>query len=391
MKKKRILTLIDYYLPGYKAGGPIRTMANLADQLSDEYEFWIVTRDRDLGDRDAYDGVELAVWTEYGNAKIFYIPKLQWGPRIMHHLLVSTQYDILYLNSFFSPMVTGFPLLLRLFKVTKPVPVVLAPRGQLTSGALNLKSTKKRFYIALVKKLGLYNDLLWQASSKREENDIRRLNLDCNDSIYIAPDLLSKVESTVAGAALVQRPLGPVRLVFISRISPIKNLDFLLRVLNRVACMVELSVYGPKEDLKYWEVCQRMIESLPSNIKVSVGGHIPYEHVQSVFSQQDLFVFPTQGENFGHVIFEAMSVGTSVLVSDQTPWRADPRGAVQVLPLEEQKWCTAIECWGYMEPEQFLERRRAAFVYAQEYLDESQSIEKSKLLFSSSLNLDKLS
>ena len=35
----------------------------------------------------------------------------------------------------------------------------------------------------------------------------------------------------------------------------------------------------------------------------------------------DLFFLPTRGENFGHVIAEALSVGTPVLISDQTPWR----------------------------------------------------------------------
>lgn len=35
----KILTLADYYLPGYKAGGPIRTLANMVDMLGDEFKF----------------------------------------------------------------------------------------------------------------------------------------------------------------------------------------------------------------------------------------------------------------------------------------------------------------------------------------------------------------
>ncbi len=34
-----------------------------------------------------------------------------------------------------------------------------------------------------------------------------------------------------------------------------------------------------------------------------------------------LLVLPTRGENFGHVILEALLAGCPVLVSDQTPWR----------------------------------------------------------------------
>jgi len=40
-----ILGLVEYYLPGYKSGGPVRTIANMVNQLSDHFEFWIVTRD----------------------------------------------------------------------------------------------------------------------------------------------------------------------------------------------------------------------------------------------------------------------------------------------------------------------------------------------------------
>jgi len=49
-----------------------------------------------------------------------------------------------------------------------------------------------------------------------------------------------------------------------------------------------------------------------------------------VFSKYDLFFFPTRGENYGHVIAESLSVGTSVLTSDQTPW--------QRLPDDELGW-----------------------------------------------------
>ena len=42
--------------------------------------------------------------------------------------------------------------------------------------------------------------------------------------------------------------------------------------------------------------------------------------MQSRFAQHDVFLFPTMGENYGHVIFEALSVGCIPVISDQTPW-----------------------------------------------------------------------
>ena len=45
--KPVILAFIGNYLPGYKAWGILRTVVNTLDHLCDEFEFWIVTRDRD--------------------------------------------------------------------------------------------------------------------------------------------------------------------------------------------------------------------------------------------------------------------------------------------------------------------------------------------------------
>jgi hypothetical protein len=35
--KLKIMTFVGSYLPGYKAGGPIRTLANIVDRLGDEF------------------------------------------------------------------------------------------------------------------------------------------------------------------------------------------------------------------------------------------------------------------------------------------------------------------------------------------------------------------
>ena len=40
---KKILILAGHYLPGHKDGGPLRTLINITEALSDEYEFYIST------------------------------------------------------------------------------------------------------------------------------------------------------------------------------------------------------------------------------------------------------------------------------------------------------------------------------------------------------------
>ncbi len=56
--KKRLLVFISFYLPGFKAGGPIKTIQNMVTQLDGDLDFCIVTRDRDLGDTEAYSSIK---------------------------------------------------------------------------------------------------------------------------------------------------------------------------------------------------------------------------------------------------------------------------------------------------------------------------------------------
>ena len=47
MTRKKILISIDWFLPGTKSGGPVRSYANLIDHFKGDFEFYIVTRDTD--------------------------------------------------------------------------------------------------------------------------------------------------------------------------------------------------------------------------------------------------------------------------------------------------------------------------------------------------------
>ncbi|MEM9024054.1 MAG: hypothetical protein AAGB22_09950, partial [Bacteroidota bacterium] len=64
LKRPRVLLFADWFLPGYKAGGPIRSCANLIAQLQDSYEFLVVTRDTDYCETTPYPEVTSNAWNE---------------------------------------------------------------------------------------------------------------------------------------------------------------------------------------------------------------------------------------------------------------------------------------------------------------------------------------
>ena len=322
--KPKILTFVGFYLPGYKAGGPLRTIANMVDHLGDDFEFWIVTSDRDLGDTKAYPGLLLDQWLTHGNARVFYLSPKNKTVEGLANVIKNTPHDVLYLNSFFDPVFTLKPLLARFRSKFHRRPLVLAPRGEFSPEALKIRGAKKSVYMFIGKLLGLYKGVTWQASSEHEAEDIRNALGVADSEIFIASDLPSKTvnrASVVSNSNGCVASRGVVRIVFLSRISPMKNLDYALRILACVRARVIFDIYGPIEDFDYWQECQELVGKLSSHVEVHYRGAVAPSEVSATFAQYDLFLFPSRGENYGHVIAESLEVGTSVLISDRTPWR----------------------------------------------------------------------
>jgi len=72
--KKKILIFIDWFLPGYKAGGPIRSVANLTAHLFSEFEFLIITRNNDYLEKSPYPNVKANQWVNFSeNIKVYYL------------------------------------------------------------------------------------------------------------------------------------------------------------------------------------------------------------------------------------------------------------------------------------------------------------------------------
>jgi glycosyltransferase involved in cell wall biosynthesis len=317
-----ILTFIGNYLPGYKAGGILRTIVNTVDHLCDEFEFRIVTRDRDLGDAEPYPDIKLKQWQKVGNAMVYYLPPQSSSLRDIHQLILGTPHHVLYLNSYFDPF-TVMALLNRKFRRKPYKPVIVAPWGEFAWASLKQKYAKKFVYIQAARLFGLYKNVTWRASSEFEKSDIIKVMKIKSNAIHITGDFpIKSIPSALFEAA--HQPSSEhveLKIVFLSRISREKNLDYALRVLSKVKARVIFDIYGPAENAAYWKECQAIIGQLPANVKVNYLGSVDPNQVVNIFSRYDLFLFPSGGEAYGHVIAECLISGTPVLISTDTPWR----------------------------------------------------------------------
>ena len=391
MNRPIVLVFARYYLPGYRSGGPARSIANMVERFGDEFHFRIITSDRDIGDNDPYEGIVPDIWCEAGKAEVMYLSARQHGFAGIAKLMQQTPHDLVYLNSFFDAGYTAIPLLLRRLGLTPNKPYVMAPRGEFSPGAIALKASRKRFYLRLIRTFGLAQDVVWQASSAYEASDIKNMDGSATARICIAPNLSSSDSCNASQHFFLQRKPGdPLRIVFLSRISPKKNLHFALRVLRQSQHPIVFDIYGPVTDETYWQRCQAEIKTLPNHVRAIYHGHIPPARVSKVISGYDLFFLPTLGENYGHVIAESLSVGTPILISDTTPWRnLQTLGVGWDLSLnEEASFLHSIQYCIRLNADEYTTWRAFIRGYAAKKLSDPEVVEANRQLFLSALSLE---
>ena len=382
MQRPTILTLLDHYLPGYKHGGPITTVRHMAQCMSDHFRFRVITRDRDDRDTAPYSGIIPNTWSHIEGVEVCHLQPGSQGNRLLCDVLKNGDYDVLYLNSMFSPKFTIRPLVLRWRKKLPPRQVVLAPRGELSPGALRIKPTKKKVFIQMARLAKLYRGIRWQASSEFEKRDIKNL-IGTHTDITIAPDVSASPMQSSERWKWRNKPKGVLRILFLSRVCQVKNLDGALSMLGSIKGKVIFNIVGPIQDTHYWLQCQSLQQNLPQNIDVHYFGSLPPAEVRRMMVEHDLFFLPTHSENFGHVIIEALSSGCPVLISDQTPWRdlASSNVGWDLPLIQERQFQQVLQQCVDMDPQQFRTLREAAWRYSVNYSREDEALRMNYKVF----------
>jgi glycosyltransferase involved in cell wall biosynthesis len=342
--RKRVLVCIGRYLPGSKDGGPIRSIANMVTHLSPYFDFYIVTADRDVKDAATYPGITSGRWYRVGSAWVLYCSSV--GTAIIRRAFRQIRPDLVVLNSFLDKF-TQIALLLRRSGAFGKTPTLLAPRGEFSAGAMEIKQRKKDLYRKVAKMLGLYHHLLWQVSTAREKQELLEAAPACRldpGSVHVAYNI---TDDLATSALHVMKEAGAVKLVFISRISEKKNLHYLLEALPKIQGQVHLSVFGPvtEKDSPYWEKCKVSSAKLPNNIKVDYHGSLEHSAVPQSLHDHHFFTLPTRGENFCHAAVESFVNGTPVILSDTTPWSGleELNAGFDISLQDREKWITTLQ------------------------------------------------
>lgn len=376
---KKVLIWLDWFTPGYKAGGPITSNRNLVEQLSEKISFEILTTDTDYCETEPYLDIVSGRWHERGFGRIFYLRRKAGCLARLYRIsraAAMSQAKVWYLNDVYSWCFSIWPLLLA--RKMRPEKLIVAPRGTLSPQAFSHGSFKKHSFIRLARLFGLYRNVVFQATSQEEAEHIRS-HMGSKARIELLNNLPMK---SVLRIPSRNKLPGRVRLISAARISPEKNTLFALECLRNCTSSVQFDLYGQIYDQDYWRRCEQVISDLPRNVEVRYCGTLPPERLREKLSEADFLFLPTCGENFGHTILECLQSGVPVIISDRTPWRRlEHAGVGWDLPLEGKQFAKAIESCAAMDAVTYAGYVENALKYAERATDTEQLKKRYLTLF----------
>ena len=334
----RILAVVEWYPPAYKAGGPIRSVHNLMQLLRAQtnHHLEVVCGDRDLGSDSPLEGIQTDAPLQQDGVVVTYRSSTsrKWWLDKLRGTEGSPGPDVVYLNSLFSSRFALHPLLAAR---ALGIPVVLAPRGMLGDGALAIKPFKKRVFLFVARALGWFRKVRWHASTEVERCEI--LAHFPSARVHIALNV-----PLVQAKALALKSDGPMTWIMLGRVQQKKNLDFALEALQHVDLKgrrLRVDLVGPAEDEAY---LQKLLGMSKPGLEVRHVGAVPPHELGPLWERSHALLMPTTHENFGHAVVEAWAHGRPVLLSDQTPWRGlSDAGLGWDLPLDQAAWVGGLE------------------------------------------------
>lgn len=304
--------ITEYFHPFSDAGGPIRSIENILQYFISGSNICILTSSSDYKNKPLPIGyiADSIVTDKVTGHKIAYVSKYLIGLFFLFKSIKRN--DIVYINGLFKPSLNLIPILIS-------NKLIICPRGMLQFNLLKQKSFVKYLYLSLLKFIFLFKNVQWHATTKQEALEIssvlgKKTNIKVISNIPVKPFTIFKKYTKQPQALL---------LVYYGLIVENKGLLTLIQTLKNLNYPVSLDIYGSVKDLAYWRLCQQQINENNSLASLNYKGHANPADSQTILASYDALVLLTKGENFGHSIYEALSVGTPVIISDKTPWVFD--------------------------------------------------------------------
>ncbi len=364
--KNKILLLYPYYWPFYGAGGPVQSLFNLVDFFSESATFYLISHSKDINGENSALPIQEDVWVQGPNHEYCYYTKTI-SPFTLLKVFNDCKPDVVLINGVFHWHTSFVGVLLARMK---GVSTIVSPRGMLQPWALSRGKVKKKIFLFFFELL-LTKNIRWHATNEQEQNEI--LNIFGKDQlVFVAPNIPRKVS---AGTKIENfQSTEKIKLVFLSLINPNKNLHVAIDAVSADSNRFSLDIYGPIIDENYWSKCSTLLKA----DSIIYKGSVPPWEVPSVLQEYHFFVLPTEGENFGHAIFDSLASGVPVIITDRTPWQnVDSHNAGFYINLTDKNSLpNVLEKIATLSNEEYNQYRSNSIRYAKTYLSGRNFIEE---------------
>ena len=198
------------------------------------------------------------------------------------------------------------------------IPVVLSPRGMLTSYTQTNRNSLAKNLIHKIIGKRLLNYCHIHATSEQEKYDI--LTLLNPKSIVVIPNLVQLNDRHVTNKE--QQSINnentaiPFKIIFLSRIEEKKGLELLFDALSILNFDFILTIAG-SGNKDYIQSLKTKATHLKLGDKISWLGQVKNDDKFNLLSKNDIMVLTSYNENFANVVIESLSVGTAVILSNQ--------------------------------------------------------------------------
>jgi glycosyltransferase involved in cell wall biosynthesis len=327
----RVLKVTQSYIPFLERGGPVVKVAAIAQGLQERgHQVTVLTADLGLNQiANGTDGLQRGRWgwrSERNSIEAIYLSSwcryrsLTWNPGIFgfcRERMASFQIVHIYgLYDLLGPVVARACRRL-------DIPYVVEPMGMFRPIVRNI--ALKRFYRRLLGNSMVRGAARLIATAAQEQGElvgegipaekivIRRNGIEVPDRIPVRGTFRRRW-GIADHASLV---------LFLGRLEPKKSPDMLLESLARLQARPEarrnvcLVLAGPDRSDGYRQELEAQAERLHLANSVLFTGPLYGDAKWSAFRDADLFVLPSQNENFGNTVAEAVACGTPALVTDQ--------------------------------------------------------------------------
>lgn len=378
--KPKVLLFIDWFLPGYKAGGPVTSNSNMVEHLRKEVDFFILTRNTDYCEQVPYLSVPSNQWINMKEGvSVFYFSNEFLTLGNLKKIARETGCNHWYINGIYSKYFSILPIYLTLFH--KEIHSTVSARGMLSPHALAVKGWKKTGLLWFFRSIGFYRRVRFHATNSNEAAEIAK-QVGINSGILVAANLSKPV--SLKQILKPAKEKGILKLVGLARISPEKNTLGALELLSQCAKhQIQLDWYGQPYDKEYMTECETLANHLPKNIQVNFHGSISPSEISTVLQYSHFLFLPTRGENFGHSILESLLSGCPVIISDQTPWRnLEEKGIGWDIALDKpEQFISAIEIAAAMDMETYQVMSQTASSFALHFANNPEILEANRKLF----------